>query len=197
MPRLKHDAQRIWRALRGIEDEIEDIGESVVRAVHAYPQPEVVEGPTEPIDPAVRFEHSDISAFGVVLTGVCVLVGSLILSSLLYFYFTALAKHRASVSAPPLPMEAHGNPLPPEPRIQQSPVRDLEGQRVYENSVLNKYWWVDRQKGLVGMPIERAMQMLVQRGIPPQSAPSDLKLFPPQTGDRGVGFENKVAPEPR
>jgi hypothetical protein len=197
MSKLKDSSQRLRRAWREMATDIESIESSVAGAVHKYPEPEVIEGPTEPINPTVRFEHSDINASGVVITAVSVFIVGGILTCLLYFYFTALAHHRGAVSPPPLAIEAHGNPIPPQPRIQESPRRDLADRRVYENSVLNKYWWVDRQKGVVGMPIQRAMQMLVVRGIPAQSAPADLKLFPPHTGDRAVGFEDKVAPEPR
>jgi hypothetical protein len=197
MSRLKESGQRLWRTLRAIATDVEAIESSVARAVHGLPRSQAPEGPTVPVDPSVRFEHSDINAFGVVITGVSVLVFSAIFTGLIYFYFTALAHHRSVISPPPLAIEAHGNPMPPEPRIQESPRRDLEDQRVYEHAVLNKYWWVDRQKGVVGLPIEQAMRILVNRGIPPQSAPADLKLFPPHTGDRAVGFENKVAPEPR
>ncbi|HVW09399.1 MAG TPA: hypothetical protein VHC90_12495 [Bryobacteraceae bacterium] len=197
MPTLNRKIRRIWRAMGLIAADVEDIGGSVVETVRTFPKPEFVEGPTEPIDASVRFEHSDINAFAVVLTGACVLGGSLILIALLYFYFTALANHRASVSAAPLALEAHGIPLPPEPRLQRSPAGDLAEKRASENALLDHYWWVDRPKGIVGMPIDRAIQILTQRGIPPQKAPADLKLFPPQTGDRGVGFEDTVAPEPR
>ena len=35
-----------------------------------------------------------------------------------------------------------------------------------ENAVLTTYGWVDRQKGLVRIPIDRAMELLLQRGLP-------------------------------
>lgn len=163
---------------------------------HDLPETEPA-GPYEPLNPDVEFERSDIHWIGTIITGVCVLGGALIITGLLYFYFSYLRHYRAEVNPVPLGIEAHGTPLPPEPRIQESPRRDLAGQRAYEDYVLNNYVWVDKQKGVVGIPIERAMDMIVQRGIPPQSAPADLKLFPPEAGDRGVGFEGKVAPEPR
>lgn len=197
MPRLRQSGHRLWRALRAIANDVEEIEASAARAVRTFPQPEAVEGPSEPINATVRYEHSDVNAFGVFITGAGVLAIGILLTVLLYFYFTALARHRAAISPPPLPIEAHGDPIPPEPRLQVFPRRDLADQRVYETSVLNKYWWVDRDNGVVGLPIERAMRILADRGIPPQAAPPDLKLYPPHTGDRGVGFEDKVAPEPR
>jgi hypothetical protein len=173
---------------------VQGVEASVTRAVR---EPVAADGPTEPLHPRIAFEHSDIAARHVVIGGYCVLIGVLIVTSLLYFYFSFLAHDRAASSPPPLAIEAHGTPLPPRPRLQSSPRRDLQDMRVFENSVLNKYWWVDRTKGVVGLPIDRAMDLLLERGIPPQKAPADLKLFPPKAGDRSVGFEGKVAPEPR
>lgn len=35
-----------------------------------------------------------------------------------------------------------------------------------ENAVLTTYGWVDRQKGIVRIPIDRAIELLLQRGLP-------------------------------
>jgi hypothetical protein len=56
---------------------------------------------------------------------------------------------------------------------------------------------VDKQKGIVALPIDRAIQIVAQRGIPPQKAPANLQLSQPQAGTRLTGFEGKVEPEPR
>lgn len=151
----------------------------------------------EPIHPDVLFEHSDISAKGVVITGICVLGGTWIIVCLTYFYFHFLADHRAKVSPPPLAIAAHGDPIPPAPRIQASPRQDLLQFRAYEDSVLNHYAWVDKRKQVVRIPIERAMEIIAQKGIPPQKAPASLQLFEPRAGTRLTGFEGKVEPEPR
>jgi hypothetical protein len=36
-----------------------------------------------------------------------------------------------------------------------------------ENAALATYGWVDRDAGIVRIPIERAMELLVLRGLPP------------------------------
>lgn len=60
----------------------------------------------------------------------------------------------------------------PQPRLEineRLEINDLRGQ---EEKTLNSYGWVDQQTGVVRIPIERAMQLLVQRGLPtrPQAA---------------------------
>lgn len=168
-----------------------------VHSLAAGRQPVQETRPDELRHQDISFEHSDISARGVVITGAAVLAGALIVSSLVFLYSGFLAHQRAQSSPPPLPIELHGNPMPPEPRLQASPTRDLRSLRMQEDSVLGKYAWIDKSKGVAALPIERAMEIIAQRGIPPQKAPDSLKLFEPRAGSRVTGFEGKVEPEPR
>ena len=151
----------------------------------------------EPRNDDVHFEHTDIDVRHTFIAGVSVLIGIWVISFLLYFLFIYLAHERAASSPPPLPIEAHGNPLPPEPRLQSSPRTDLEALRARNNWELSHYYWVDKANGKVAIPIDRAMDILATRGIPPQKQPPNLKLSQPEAGTRQTGFEGKVAPEPR
>jgi hypothetical protein len=40
-----------------------------------------------------------------------------------------------------------------------------------EGAVLNSYRWVDKEAGIVGVPIERAIKILAERGLPARSGP--------------------------
>ena len=55
---------------------------------------------------------------------------------------------------------------PPGPRLQISPERDLEQFRADEEKRLNSYYWIDKQKGTVHIPIDEAMKKVVETGIP-------------------------------
>ncbi len=56
--------------------------------------------------------------------------------------------------------------LPPKPRLQQDPHADLVKLRAAEDSVLLTYGWVNKDSGLVRIPITRAMQLLAEKGLP-------------------------------
>ena len=153
--------------------------------------------PYLPVNPEIRYEHSDINAWRVALAGAGILLGTWIFVSLLYFYYDALAKHRAATTAI-LPARAANQVLvPPEPRLEVSPPRDLAAMRAREDVQLNGYHWVDKQQGVVSIPIERAMELIAQRGIPAQKAPPNMTSGPPLAGSRRTGFEGKVEPEAR
>jgi hypothetical protein len=144
----------------------------------------------------VRFEHSDINVRRVLLTGLGVFLFFHICVGAVYFVFEHFKHVRAEQSMPPLPIAAHGLPEPPEPRLQQAPRRDLREFEAGQSAELSRYHWVDRQKGTVAIPIDRAMDLLVQRGIPPEKGAPN-QYYSPHVGTRMTGFEGKVEPEPR
>ncbi len=54
----------------------------------------------------------------------------------------------------------------PEPRLQARPSADMAAFKARETAELNSYGWVDRQHGVVHVPIEQAMRNLAEHGIP-------------------------------
>lgn len=64
------------------------------------------------------------------------------------------------------------------PRLQLAPDVDLQAFRAREDAELNSYGWIDRTKGVVRIPIERAMDLVVQRGLPARSETNKTELGP-------------------
>lgn len=56
--------------------------------------------------------------------------------------------------------------IPPEPKLQVSPEKDLQATREAEEEGLNSYGWVDQTAGIVRIPIDVAMERLVSGGLP-------------------------------
>ena len=54
---------------------------------------------------------------------------------------------------------------PPSPRLQINPAADLAQLRAEKEKKLNGYYWIDKQGGVVHIPIDSAMQKLVKSGI--------------------------------
>jgi hypothetical protein len=59
---------------------------------------------------------------------------------------------------------------PPAPRLQPDPRADLLAQRALEDALLETYGWVDKSRGIVRVPIERAIDVLAERGLPARPA---------------------------
>ena len=74
----------------------------------------------------------------------------------------------------PLPISplADRAPLPPEPRLQGTvvhptlDVQDMSALRRAEDEKLNGYGWANRQAGVVRIPIENAIRLTLERGLP-------------------------------
>ncbi len=118
-------------------------------------------------------ERSDLKPrsiliFGIVLS-VTVLV-CLVIANWMFNYLTAVQ----TASRPPLSPLAKQE-APPGPRLQAQAPEDLCKFRAEEEATLNSYGWVNQQAGIVRIPIDRAMRLLVQRGLPAASQPAPGK----------------------
>jgi hypothetical protein len=116
---------------------------------------------------AVHHEESDVNigpvfgfagALTIAVVAICLLVG------LLFKFF--LSRERVTTT-PEYPLAVQQeNRLPPEPRLQTNPRQDLSDLRTLEEQVLTTYGWVDKNAGAVRIPIEQAMKLTLERGLP-------------------------------
>lgn len=115
--------------------------------------------------PEHRHESSDVK-----IRPLAIFVGGLFLSVVvvlaamggLYRYFAA---HQPRPEIPPSPL-VRARQTPPEPRLEATPADVLRAIRAHENRVLTTYGWVDRGAGKVRIPIDRAIDLMVERGEP-------------------------------
>src|SRR5277367_5009008 len=76
----------------------------------------------------------------------------------------------------------------PTPRLQDDDGNlDTADLHTREDLLLDNYSWVDRSKGTVRIPIERAMELIAQRGLPvqQQSQPTE----PLMAGDSAISVQ--------
>jgi hypothetical protein len=78
---------------------------------------------------------------------------------------------------------------PPPPVLQPDPVADLHEMRAQEDQILQGYAWLDASHTKVRIPISRAMQLLVQRGLPNATgaAPAPAATAQGQSAAAGAG----------
>ena len=87
--------------------------------------------------------------------------------ALMWGLSSALKKDIADRQAPPPVLAgARTQPLPPDPRLQANPPKDLSELRERENAVLATYAWVDQEKGIAQIPVDRALDILAAKGLP-------------------------------
>ncbi len=72
------------------------------------------------------------------------------------------------------------------PLLQVKPEEDLRWMRSHNEADLNGYGWADRQKGIARMPVDRAMEIIAARGLPPVSPGLTLEAIQRQRADPQV-----------
>ena len=60
--------------------------------------------------------------------------------------------------------------LPPEPRLQVNEKRTLQEQHALDKATVTEYAWVDKGSGVVRIPVERAVDLIAERGLPSRAA---------------------------
>lgn len=57
--------------------------------------------------------------------------------------------------------------IPPPPRVQPNQQLQLQRQTTEKLQILTSYGWVDEAEGIARIPIERAMDLVAERGLDP------------------------------
>ena len=139
----------------------------------------------EPVNADVAFEERDVRPrtiyWYLAALAVCVMVS----------YGVCIYVLRATVSVathsdtppPPVRTELGSNysDLPPEPRLQgmvghpHDPQLDRRLKLEADRDAIEKFGWIDQNAGIAQIPIEDAMKILANKGLPGASAPAEKK----------------------
>jgi hypothetical protein len=116
---------------------------------------------------SVRHETSDVNVRAILTVGAGLAALTIAVSALVWLLVVFLSG-RAARSGPreyPLAV-AHEQRLPPEPRLQTNPREDLSELQQAEEQVLGSYGWVDKGTGVVRIPVDEAIRLTLERGLP-------------------------------
>ena len=130
------------------------------------------------------FEESDVNVVAVGKFGVALLLVTILAMALLVGLFNYFKASEGGAATTVDPTKVF-----PHPQLQQAPIPDLKAVRAAEDQVLNNYGWVDRQKGVVRIPIAQAMDMVVKKGLPVRTA------APPSAEGVSMPTESSLGPK--
>ena len=140
-----------------------------------------MDGSNGPAEKPIRsHETSDASVRNLLIFGAglsLVVIAGLVVSRAVFRYFVG----HQGLGPPASPFE-NVRTLPPEPRLQVTAPMDLKQYKGAQDGILNSYGWVDRQAGVVRIPIERAMDILLQRGFPVRATTPEKEGTPKSPG---------------
>ncbi len=129
-----------------------------------------------PVHDDVAFEARDVKVSGVlkflVFLGITLVFAYFIC---LRIYNTAMARVARFDAPPPAVRQQQQAPLPPEPRLQaqglagyhdSDPQQDLRDKLKQDREALEQARWVDEKAGVAQIPVEDAMKIIVEKGLP-------------------------------
>jgi hypothetical protein len=143
----------------------------------------------------MQFERSDLSPTAII----AFLIGLAVFGVLVHFVIAGMLRYmdrteqvRQTKLGPAMPSLRPTQPDTrsvkpqdidqfPEPRLEGNERIEINSFRLNEEKLLHSYGYVDQQRGVVRIPIERAMQLIAERGLPtrPQAGaapPSPVNL---------------------
>jgi len=128
-------------------------------------------------NPEMEFERQDMNPRGVYafLSGLA--VAGVLVAFVLWGLYRFMDRYESAHQPPQNPLVQPTTAetrkvLPeeiqqfPQPRLESNERTELNSFRLKEEDTLDSYGWVDQKAGVVRIPIDRAMQLIAQQGLP-------------------------------
>jgi hypothetical protein len=111
------------------------------------------------------YEHSDANVWIIFKFLIWLGVSAVVIHLGLGVLYGLLIR-QSMVIEQPYPLAAgQEERLPPAPRLQQFPRNELYQFRLDEESVLQRYGWMNKEAGIVHIPVDVAMRLVRERGL--------------------------------
>ena len=120
-----------------------------------------------------------VVGFAILLTILAVAAGAIVAA--LFWHLDRVAQRHDAEIVIESGLQRQESTVPPPPRLQVYPVRHWTNFQTAEKERLESYGWMDRATGAVHIPIERAIDLVAERGVAPLP-PAPLVLPAPQAG---------------
>ena len=119
----------------------------------------------------VVHEESDVNVRAILGWGLGLIVVAVVVQLFLWWLvgFYQGQAQRAETRTYPL-AAGQEDVQPPEPRLQTTPQQDMRALRDAQSARLRGYQWLNRETGVARIPIEDAMRVIVERGLPTREA---------------------------
>jgi len=112
------------------------------------------------------YETRDFNLRGVVVFAVVLVVVCLASVMAMLWTFRYLDSQLVQSDAQVSPVALPAGQLPPEPRLLTNEPANLATFRQQQDALVTTYGWVDKPAGIVRIPVERAKELILERGLP-------------------------------
>ena len=140
-----------------------------------------------PNPPGAQYEHTDIDTsvgYKFALWLAVAMAISVVIVYGVFWFFEGQTKG-ADATAQKYPLAVGQAKTPPVPNLQTQPFKDVYLLRKGEAEKLASYGWIDKEGGIIRVPIDRAMEVILQRGLPARAEGGDGKNVVTQDSSSG------------
>ena len=117
-------------------------------------------------------EETDVDFRAILGFGAALIVVAAVVHLLIYALFGYFTRREGVQPPAEYPLAAaQGHREPPEPRLQTDPRQDLADLRAREDVLLGTVGVVDENAGIFRIPIDAAMALTLERGLPARTEP--------------------------
>ena len=165
-------------------------------------------GPSEPLKPLTdadvqymstpegsAYEHTDANVWQIIKFGIWLIITAVVVHLGLGVMYKALIEQAKVKTEQPYPLASTTEPrLPPEPRLQQFPRNEYYQHYLTDQQKLHGYSWVNKDAGVVRIPIEDAMRLTLERGLlqsSPQTGQPETPGLMPSDSSSGRVMERR------
>ena len=121
----------------------------------------------DPDNPAVAHEESDVNVRAILGFGAGLAALAFVVHVFLWWLLGVYTRQVERAQTQVFPLAAgQQEQLPALPRFQDNPQQDMRALRAKQQALLEGYAWVNRDAGVARIPIEEAMRIVVNRGLP-------------------------------
>jgi len=125
--------------------------------------------------PQSAHEHSDANVWIIVKFGLWLAISAVVISVGMGFLFGLFVKQGEETN-PQFPLAVgQEQRLPAAPRLQQFPGNEFYQFRQHEEAILQEYGYVNKDAGVVRMPIAEAMRRVLESGLPARAQSASPK----------------------
>lgn len=119
----------------------------------------------------VVHEESDVNVSAIIRYGIGLFLVAAVVHVFLWWLLGTYERQHERAQTQVYPLAAgQQNRLPPFPRFQENPQQELQDLRAKQKALLEGYGWVNKEAGIARIPIQDAMKMVVESGLPTREA---------------------------
>lgn len=148
-----------------------------------------------PFDSRVPPFDRDIQVKPILMAGVAIIVTAVVCLLVGWWVLLDFKANEVAKDPAPSPIPEANQPYrPPAPNLQEfPPTADITEFHIWENNLLNNYAMVDEAAGVARIPIARAMELVLERGLPHRAVPTS-EIAEPISSDAQVTSDTVAAP---